>query len=72
MKKFILISSILFCVSLLHAQSWVSSLQITSSSDVLEHVSVIDDDGNIFTYGSFEGTLTLPDGNAITSYGCYR
>jgi SprB repeat/Secretion system C-terminal sorting domain len=69
MKKILFAAIVLFWVNHLFAQSWISSSQISASSDLLEHASVIDDNGNIFTFGSFEGTMSLPDGNTITSYG---
>gem|GEM_PF-3996997 len=50
-------------------QSWITSSRITTSESIFEIESLIDNDGNVITFGHFSGILTAPNGEKIISYG---
>ncbi len=53
----------------LNAQSWTSSNKISCTQSFIEISSKINSNGEIFSYGYFEGTLSSSGGSTITSYG---
>ena len=69
MKRLLIALGILLIVNLVTAQSWTSSSRISTSETMFEVSSVIDDYGNVISFGYFTGTLTAPNGDTLQSYG---
>ena len=70
MKKIGLIGIIIFSLfAKLESQSWISSNKIASSNSFIQIASKTNNDGEVLTYGYFEGILSSSEGKSITSAG---
>ncbi len=70
MKKALYLTILLaFSLVYVNAQSWIGSNKISCTQSFIEISSTINSNGEILSYGYFEGTLSSSGGQSITSYG---
>lgn len=70
MNRYISIFVVLIFHSIqIGAQSWINSNKISSTQSFIQISSVINNGGEIFSYGYFEGTLSSAEGKLISSFG---
>ena len=69
MKHFILVLALISCTAFLQGQDWAYSNTLSGVGDITTLNSVIDDAGNILTYGYFTGEILASSGETLQAIG---